>query len=374
MDIKEFENKLKESAENYKVSAMSSGGEQITYEAWSNTLLSFFEEVYKGGSLPSFVEILESLELATNSVDLIDAIRNYMAIISGLSSGGEPIKFSEAYTWKDDEVITKELLQKIEDKLRVSLTKSEVLLYAFMIAFNSYYRIIQESITQPKTTDSIPFHIDNPTGTSGAVFHDLGQLKTYYSSDFGHCPNNEPYVSITNESVSIVEPRGLFSIYTLPDSSGTAEDMSFSPKYYRSGVAYDLDSHYFDFNGLELSLEVLLRRVEESSTNFLKFDCDLTYSYETGIYSGSGEVLSTCNYTCSFDPKTFTVKLSLSSWEYFRSFYEVFGVDIMPKNKSYIPATFYGFIPLGSNKKYFISSGSPCSSELISENTYRIIE
>lgn len=209
--------------------------------------------------------------------------------------------------------------------------------------------------------------------TLSSVYHDLGQLKTYYSDDYELCPKNEPYVFITNESMGIVEPRGLFSIYTLPDSSGTAEDMSFSPKYYNASGAVDNPApSSFDFDGLELFLEVLARSTGPD-TFFKKFVCDLAYSGETGIYSGSGEVLSTCNYTCSFDPKTLICKMSFSSSDLDFRGYEVFGVDIMPKNKSYIPSRYDGFILPGSNKKRFIQ-GPPRSSELICENTYKVIE
>lgn len=234
-------------------------------------------------------------------------------------------------------------------------------------------RVTNLEASGAETTSSIPPCIGTISGKRSGVCHDLGQLKTYYSNDYELCPYpyDEPYIFISNESAGIVEPRGSLDIYMLPDSSGTAEDMSFSPKYYNeSGAVENLAPSSFNFDGLELFLEVLTR---SPNKYFLKFDCDLTYSDETEIYSGSGEVLSTCDYTCSFDPKTLACKISfLSSRSDFKG-YEVFGVDIMPKNKSYIPSRYKGFIPLGSNKKHFIWNSS-CSSELICENTYKVIE
>ena len=376
MDIKEFENKLKESAENYKVSAMSLEEDQAVYEDLINTLLTGYEREYKEGSLPPLSEIEKSLATATNPIDLAAGLYNYLVAISALSAGGEPIKFSEVYTWKDDEVITKELLQKIEDKLRASLTKTDALSQGFMV-LSKCLGIIQGNITYPKTTDSIPPHIGSTSNSSAGVYHDLGQLKTYYSNNYELCPSDEPYIFISNESTGIVEPRGVFSIYMLPTNSGTAADMSFSPKYYYTAytgeeVQANLDSRYFTFDGLELFLEVLSKPVVPN-TIFEKFVCNLTYSNETGIYSGSGEVLSSCYYTCSFDPKTFTCKISLSSYHPDFRAGEVFGVDIMPKNKSYIPSRYNGFISLGSNKKYFLWR-SLYSSEPICENTYKVTE
>lgn len=374
MDIKEFENKFKESVENYKVSTMSLEEEYTSYRNFINTLLTFYENEYKEGSLPPLSEIQKSLALAANSDDLLTALFNLIISLSALSAAGEPIKFSEAYTWQDDEIITKELLQKIEDKLGASLMKTDVLSYYLLEVFGKCFEIIQGNIIQPKTTDSIPPYINDVNSRGVGACHDLGQLRTYYSDGRDSCPRNEPYIFISNESAGIVEPRGLFDIYMLPTGSGAATDMSFSPKYYNElGAREILDSHYLNFDGSELFLEVLLRGVGEYK-GFLKFYCDLTYSNETGIYSGSGEVLSTCNYTCSFDPKALTCKVSLSSWEYYSSGYEVFGADIMPKNKSYIPGSYNGFIPLGSNKKHFTSSGHLYSSELICENTYKVIE
>lgn len=232
-------------------------------------------------------------------------------------------------------------------------------------------RVTELELPGTETTSSIPLHIETLYGGSG-VYHDLGQLKAYYSDRYYISPGDEPYILITNESTGIVEPRGVFDIYLLPTSSGSADDMSFSPKYcWESGTLKILDSSSFSFEGLELFLEVLSRRIESNA--YQKFSCNLTYSSETGIYSGSGEVMSTCYYTCSFDPKTLTCEVSFSSYHTMFEGYEVFSVDIMPKNKSYIPSGYKSFIPLGSNKKHFIY-GDLFSSELICENTYKTPE
>lgn len=234
-------------------------------------------------------------------------------------------------------------------------------------------RVTELELPGTETTSLVPPFMHS-TGTPGkGVCHDLGQFKAYYSNNSNLFPEDAPYISITNESSCIVEPRGVFSIYLLPDSNDTKEDMSFSPKYYnvQEETYLSFSTRSFDFDGLELFLEVLLKPVHLSS--FAKFVCDLTYSSETGIYSGEGTALSTCDYTCSFDPKTCTCKLSFPSWKTSR--YEVFGVEIMPKNKSYIPSVSNSsLIPLGSNKKYIIYGHVPYSSELICENTYKTPE
>lgn len=346
-----------------------SGGKQYTYEDYINELLTDMDMTYKEGSLPSLAEIQDSLVRATTANELLPALSNYLVAISGLSANGEPIEFSEAYTWEDDEIITKEKLQKIEDKLRVALTKPEMLSTGTNIALYRCLQIIQEGL---KSTGSItvPSYISSLTEAS--ICHDLGQLKTYYSDIANKGPDNEPYISITNESLGIVEPRGVFSIYLLPTSRGAVEDMSFSPEYYDESGEYRLssDSNDFDFEGLELILEILLMR---DSQNFKKFTCELTYSNETGLYSGSGERSCTYDYTCSFDPKTCACTISFSYSGDVLGGYGVFGAEIMPKNKSYIPSTYYnGFIPLGSNKKYIIDNlwARVHSSEMICENIY----
>ena len=293
----------------------------------------------------------------------------------------KPLENSKVHNWKDDELITKELLQTIEDKLRISLTKTDLLNYLFLAYLTA----------EEETPEENPFDLFiDSIGSSYGTAKEIGQLKTYLVQGFGdmdsYGPKEEPFYFITNTSLGgLWEPRGLMEIYLLPTSNKSQlNDLEFEMDYRNSRYGL-LNLEYFPSTlnpGWSDLVAWCYLKTPETSNISQRLTLSLSYSEETGLYTGSDiNVVSTYAYTCSFDPKTWKFTLSIGEPADNQRFAdilgkEIVGVSIQSKNQSYIStydaASYY--LNDAPYKRIIYVRGSSYESKIIGDYSYTLTE
>lgn len=321
---------------------------EITYDTFVEAILSSIETEINEGTITSFQDALNNFMSSRES----SALASLWASVVAESYSMKPLENSKVHNWEDDELITKELLQAIEDKLRISLTKTDLLNYLL--------------VTYLAPEERNPF---DPFMSSGVK--EIGQLKTYLISDVSSTYWDsdlkvEPFYFITGTSSGgLWEPRGLMEIYMLPTSNKSQlDDLEFEMDYRNSDSELlnlgDLSSFNPDHQAL---IALCYLKTPEDPKISQRLSLSLSYSEETGLYIGSeANVSSTYSYTCSFDPKTwkFTVSISRGSTShYFGDILgkEIVGVSVQSKNQFYIPAG--------------VTDGRPAASYYLNDAPYK---
>ena len=350
------------------------GAGEITYDTFVEDILSSIETKINEGAITSFQDALNNFIGSRES----SALASLWASAVAESYSMKPLENSKVHNWEDDELITKELLQAIEDKLRISLTKTDLLNYLL--------------VTYLAPEEKNPFE---PFVPSFAEEKEVGQLKTYLisavsSTYWDRDLKVEPFYFITNTSSGgFWEPRGLMEIYMLPTSNKSQlDDLEFEMDYRNSDSELlnlgDLSSFNPDHQDL---IALCYLKTPEDPKISQCLTLSLSYSEETGLYIGSeANVSSTYSYTCSFDPKTwkFTVSISRGSTShYFGDILgkEIVGVSVQSKNQFYIPAGVTDGRPAASYylndapyKRNIVVQAESYESKITNEYSYTLTE
>lgn len=353
------------------------GGGEITYDYLVEWLLSSIETSINEGTIPgiqdAFINFISSFEPSE--------LMPLWASITAESYSMKPLENSKVHNWEDDELITKELLQTIEDKLRISLTKTDLLNYSFLAYLTAEKETPEENPFDPFVSSVYPH----------GQLVEMGQLKTYFVGELGDMDTSalkEPCYFITSGSSSgLWEPRGLMEIYLLPTSNKSQlDDLEFEMDYRRCDNSYyKLDLDYIPFLGGSSTSELIAYCYLKPSGGLKisqRLEFLLSYSGETGLYTGSDiNVASTYGYTCSFDPKTwkFTLSLGESVGNKNSDFgdilgKEIVGVSVQAKNGSYINAQYAHSYYLNDTpyKRNIYVKGSSWESKITNDYSYTI--
>ena len=291
----------------------------------------------------------------------------------------KPLENSKVHNWEDDELITKELLQTIEDKLRISLTKTDLLTYYLIACLNAGEETPKENPFDPFMTS---------IGASPNLSEGIGQLKTYLvgdDDDAYSCPQGAPFYFITRTSSGgLWEPRGLMEIYMLPTGNKSQlDDLVFEANYHANSSKLNPENISFNSPSVQnrdLVAHCYLKPSADSKIS-QEIALSLSYSEETGLYTGSDiSVSSTYSYTCSFDPKTWKFTVSIgraANDQHFRDILgkEIVGVSVQPKDHSCILANFGSYyLNDAPYKRYIYYRGGSYESKITNGYSYTLAE